>query len=852
MGVSLGDLHYTLGVDESQLDAQLAKAKAKITAALVDPSITKANLALASQSAGITAKNALTTERLAKADLSAAKAADVRARSQAALNITNLQAVGINQRNTAAQQTLGNAQAISNNAALTSAQRLIIAQNQAAASHSRVTTAANAASRSQQTLANHSGITSRAFITQRGIAMQLASTLGGAFTIVGITAFIKQMAEVRGEFELQQVALRAITRDKEAADKIFSQVKTLSVVSPFTFAELLRDTKQLAAFSVETDKLYGTLTRLADVSAGLGVDMNRIILAYGQVKAATVLRGQELRQFTEAGIPIIDMLATKFTKLEGTVVSAGDVFSRISKKMVSFKDVDEIFTQLTSSGGMFFEMQKKQSETLAGKLANLKDAYMIMLNGIGEGNDVIMKGGADALFKLMSNWKDIADTLKTVIAVYGAFKVATMVSVAWNKLNAASYVLLAQNSTLLSIAQARAAVVTNSLTAAQTGLNTAMKANWIGAAVAALVGLGVVLYNVYQNAHELENALNKIKDEEKGSADAQIIHLELLTDRLRDANMMSIQRKQIITELNNIASPYLKNLLTESMTYDEITKALSGVNDAIYENAKAKAYQNASTKITDELSKGVTSATQDIKQALSNIGVKGELSSLIIGKMFGDIKNNPELLKNSDALAKYIESTIAGITKGKSKMAEFSMDKSSFTVSTIISGLQDFSSATEGAKKGIDDVSESISIWGKVNETSYATIEGIRKATIDSVDAVKNSANSNQKDIEIRDIKIKGLLDEAAAWRILGMEDKASKAEGDAKSLNPLIDSLGRLKQQVQGLGAFKVSGLSIDTVFPENKDIEKVSGDIISEVKKTEEAYKLMAETKKGIYKRN
>ena len=124
----------------------------------------------------------------------------------------------------------------------------------------------------------------------------------------------QELVSIRGEFELQQVSLRAIIQDARRADQIFSQIKGLAVISPFQFSDLVGYTKQLAAFQIPVNELYGTMKSLADVSAGLGVDMGRIILAYGQIRSAGVLRGQELRQLTEAGIPALDALRKNWKK----------------------------------------------------------------------------------------------------------------------------------------------------------------------------------------------------------------------------------------------------------------------------------------------------------------------------------------------------------------------------------------------------------------------------------------------------------------------------------------------------------------------------------------------------------
>ena len=114
---------------------------------------------------------------------------------------------------------------------------------------------------------------------------------------------IKNLATITGEFEMQKISMQAILQDAEKGAAIFERIKELAVISPFQFKDLVSYTKQLSAFSIPYEDLYDTTKMLADLSAGLGVGMDRLILAYGQVRSAAVLRGQELRQFTEAGIP---------------------------------------------------------------------------------------------------------------------------------------------------------------------------------------------------------------------------------------------------------------------------------------------------------------------------------------------------------------------------------------------------------------------------------------------------------------------------------------------------------------------------------------------------------------------
>lgn len=253
-------------------------------------------------------------------------------------------------------------------------------------------------------------------------AHKLRNALSLMFSVHALHGYVNQLMSVRGELELQQRSLQALLKDKAEANKLWNQTVKLAVQSPFQIKELITYTKQLAAYRVETGKLHETTKMLADISAGLGVDMSRLILAYGQVKAANYLRGTELRQFSEAGINILEELATHFTTLEGTAVSVGEVFERVSKRMVSFEDVETVLKKVTSAGGTFYRMQEEQAETLRGQISNLKDSIAVMLNDIGEVNDGILKDSIGFVRSLVDNWRSVAAVLTTIISLLGLAK----------------------------------------------------------------------------------------------------------------------------------------------------------------------------------------------------------------------------------------------------------------------------------------------------------------------------------------------------------------------------------------------------------------------------------------------
>lgn len=298
------------------------------------------------------------------------------------------------------------------------------------------------------------GVNSRALTEQTsymaGYMSRWAQRMAFAFSVGSVKNFVEQIASVRGQFELSERSLEAILQNKPKADEIFNKTVELAVKSPFRIKDLVDYTRQLSAYRIESDKLYDTTKRLADVSAGLGVDMGRLILAYGQVKAAAYLRGSEVRQFTEAGINMYGELQQYFKEVKGEAYTTAQIVDMISKRKVTFEDVEAIFQRMTDKGGTFYNMQEIQAETLQGKISNLKDAFDVMLNDIGTANDDVFKGLISGATVLLRHWETIASVGKDLIGILALLmlqsnKAGVSLKEIWNA-NFTSYSLKGKNA----------------------------------------------------------------------------------------------------------------------------------------------------------------------------------------------------------------------------------------------------------------------------------------------------------------------------------------------------------------------------------------------------------------------
>lgn len=473
-----------------------------------------------------------------------------------------LQAAGLNTNFTASDLRAAKAAAIQTKAEASAAAARELARQRAARAAKAELDLANARERSANAARRHMTATlnmNGAMNSQLSIVGQLRNEFLGLYPIYATQNFLRAVVDIGGELENQKIAMASILQDEGKATTIFNQIKKLAVASPFGVMDLNQYAKQLSAYSIPYNELYDTMKRLADISAGVGVDMGRIILAYGQIKAAKFLKGTELRQLTEANIPMVDKLAERFSKLEGRIVSAGEVLDMISKKKVTFEDVKDVLWELTDDGGMFNNMQEVLSESVKSKWKNLADAIDIMLGDIAESMGSTLKWTAESLTTLAQNWKEIVPFITAATAAFGTYRVAVY---------AGSRAMGVANATLikgtLAAKQKTAADLVmasnyRTLTAAEKGLiasrNAMTTAEWRALAVSGALNKEQALRLI---------TLGKIKSGQAGHI-TQLLNISkaelqvaMSAGKARVAmTMLSYGAKQVWTAFKGLFNPYM-------------------------------------------------------------------------------------------------------------------------------------------------------------------------------------------------------------------------------------------------------------------------------------------------------
>lgn len=327
------------------------------------------------------------------------------------------------------------------------------------------------------------------------------------FTVGASTQFIKNLIEVRSQYEMNERALGILIGSAERGTQVFSELSQMALVSPYTLIELSNAAKQLTAYDIAAKDVVDTTRRLADMASAVGVPMERLTYALGQIKAYGYLNSRDARMFANAGIPLVRELSKYYSELEGKVVSVGDVYDRMKKKAIDFNSVMAVVTKMTDEGGKFFDFQAKMADTLKVRLANLTLAWNNMLNDMGASEQGVLTGGIAALKNLFLHWKDIESTIKKVVVAFGLFKAAQFTALAFmGDLTSA----MAWQTLVGKRLQTTFVSLTSSIKASSLAIGAAGAAFWM------ILAEGIVTY--MKNAEEVERLNQSVSDGAKEAA----------------------------------------------------------------------------------------------------------------------------------------------------------------------------------------------------------------------------------------------------------------------------------------------------------------------------------------------
>jgi len=450
-----------------------------------------------------------------------------------------------------------------------------------------------------------------------------------ALTLGAITSFTKQIYEIRGQYELLERSLGILVNSFERGSLMFQQLNQMAIESPFTLMELAGAAKQLTAYNFAAKEVVDTTRRLADISAALGVPMERLTYNLGQIRAQTVLTARDARDFANAGLPIVSALADRYSDLEGRIVTTGEVYDRMSKKMVSYSDVMAVLNSMTDEGGKFFQFQARQAETLRVQMANLTLAWNNMLNEVGKSNQGLLVAPIKGLKLLLQNWSTLDRIIKSLVLSFGVLKVVQIASISAGN---------ALNKNLVSTSKQVVRLRT-----LMRGLFSTLKSlafnpfNW-------LFAIGAVVFDLVGQANQAKKAVAELNEEiKKGADEASRSNLEFLSNRGNKATLKLARENQLSAEQGEKAWETIReqieqsamsssSLIAKLLQIDDINERVRVGFNYVEQIQKSQAalqdLRDDTIKITSDswlwgaFGEGLVSDLKDFKEELGGIGGK--------------------------------------------------------------------------------------------------------------------------------------------------------------------------------------------------------------------------------------
>lgn len=453
-----------------------------------------------------------------------------------------------------------------------------------------------------------------------------------ALTLGSLSNFAKQVYEIRGQYELLERSLGVLVGSFERGSEIFNELNEMAIKSPFTLIELGTAAKQLTAYNFSADEVVDTTRRLADISAALGVSMERLTYNLGQIKAQGVLNARDARDFANAGLAIVPMLAQMYTEQKrfgNQVVTTAQVYDMMTKKLVSYSDVLQVLYKITDEGGKFFDFQAKQAETLKVQMNNLTLAMNNMYNEIGASNQGFLVGSVQTIKKVFENWKTVLSIVQSLIVTYGAYRTILAVINFEHQRTWGARIIVGINQYINAVRSATGTMAT---------FNSVMSSNVVVAFASALLGLASYFLFFRQSVNKTAADIERF-----GESGAKAINnIETLGRILKGIDENTALYKKTVGELNQVLQEYG---VEEIKNRDEINSKIEKTIELVKEESAQRQRANMLATGQETYKSQIEQAQKDFEERLSDSkwfatsGVSKELkeNSQVISAIIGDV-----------------------------------------------------------------------------------------------------------------------------------------------------------------------------------------------------------------------
>lgn len=426
-------------------------------------------------------------------------------------------------------------------------------------------------------------------------AMQrFAATLGKIGVGVSLAGLVRQIATTRGEFQQLEVAFTTLLQNKEKADALMAEMVDLAAKTPFDLKGVADGARQLLAYGFAAEDITGTLTRLGNVAAGLGLPLERLTYLYGTTAVQGRLYARDMLQFTSSGIPVLQEMAKMYGK------TTEEINEMVSAGKIGFEDVKKVIEGMTNEGGQFYNLMQEQSKTITGLISNLGDALDTMFNDIGKSQEGIISNVLQGTISLVENYQKVLDILVPLVATYGTYRAALIATAAIEKVQAtitATKAILEQTKMLTRATQA------------QILFNKAVKANPYVLAASALVGLVTLIYQFSDggyNAAKAQKDLNESIANASAGAIAEQRELARLKGELEGCTEGTKEYEETKKKIIDKFGQYDSSLKQEALSVQTLTEKYSSLSQAIMDSYNARQYEQFSASQSKQLEETIT------------------------------------------------------------------------------------------------------------------------------------------------------------------------------------------------------------------------------------------------------
>ncbi len=214
------------------------------------------------------------------------------------------------------------------------------------------------------------------------------------------------------QLEYAQIAYSNLFGDTGLANEFINVLKDFAAKTPFSFTEAEKSAKRLLAYGIQYKNVMYVMQGVMAAASMQGdpAKIEQITRAIGQISTYGKLMSAEVRQLTEAGIPVYDILQEKLGLTQEQLRNLGDQAIPASVAINALIDgMNERFGNVVAAS----------SRTISGIISNIKDNATMLFAGLFNPLTVFLKSALNELGEFLYAMREIYE-LKGIGGVFEA------------------------------------------------------------------------------------------------------------------------------------------------------------------------------------------------------------------------------------------------------------------------------------------------------------------------------------------------------------------------------------------------------------------------------------------------